>query len=224
MPEARRDIETAIAFGPSHISAYHLTIEPNTAFHHAPPDLPDDDLAADMQEMVEATLAGAGYLHYETSAFAKPGQQCRHNLNYWNFGDYLGLGAGAHSKVDGRREARPRNPKDYLADPVTRQWQPIARDDLAGEFMMNALRLVDGFAPSLFEERTGLPLATIEAALRQAEGEGLLERSAGPHRADAARPALPQPPDRAVSCFLNTTSQTPWPRRRPRCSNLVSGR
>jgi putative oxygen-independent coproporphyrinogen III oxidase len=179
LAEARRDIETAIGFGPGHISAYHLTIEPNTAFCQAPPDLPDDDLAADMQEMVEETLAAAGYGHYETSAFAKPNQQCRHNLNYWHFGDYLGIGAGAHSMVNGRREARPRNPKDYLADSVTRKWQPIAQDDLAGEFMMNALRLIDGFDASLFEERTGSPLATVETKLQQAEGERLLVRKGG---------------------------------------------
>ena len=181
LAEARHDIETAIAFGPGHISAYHLTLEPNTAFYQAPPDLPDDDLAADMQEMVETTLAAAGYGHYETSAFAKPGQRCRHNLNYWNFGDYLGLGAGAHSKLTLRggvsRAARPRNPKDYLADPLTRKWQAVEREDLAGEFMMNALRLIDGFAPSLFEERTGMPLATIEDGLRQTEADGLLVRS-----------------------------------------------
>lgn len=180
LAEARRDVETAVAFGAGHVSAYHLTIEPNTAFHHAPPaDLPEDDLAADMQEMVEATLAAGGYQHYETSAFAQPGQQCRHNLNYWTFGDYLGIGAGAHSKVDRRREARPRSPKDYLADPVARRWQAIDDADLAGEFMMNALRLVEGFDAALFEERTGLPLATIEPALRQAETEGLLARENG---------------------------------------------
>jgi oxygen-independent coproporphyrinogen-3 oxidase len=180
LADAQRDIETAIAFGPGHISAYHLTIEPNTAFHHAPPpELPEDDLAADMQEMVETTLAAAGYEHYETSAFAQPGQRCRHNLNYWEFGDYLGIGAGAHSKVSGRREARPRSPKDYLADPVSRHWQAIARDDLAGEFMMNALRMVDGFDETLFKERTGLPLAAIEPALRQAEEAGLLARANG---------------------------------------------
>jgi putative oxygen-independent coproporphyrinogen III oxidase len=180
LAEARRDIETAIAFAPGHLSAYHLTVEPNTAFHHhAPPDLPDDDLAADMQEMVEETLASAGYGHYETSAFAKPGQQCRHNLNYWTFGDYLGIGAGAHSKVATQREARPRNPKDYLADPVSRHWQAITQDDLAGEFMMNALRLIDGFDATLFEAHTGLPLATIVPALSQAESDGLLENSNG---------------------------------------------
>jgi putative oxygen-independent coproporphyrinogen III oxidase len=182
LTEAQRDIETAISFGPSHISAYHLTLEPNTAFHHAPPDLPDDDLAADMQEMVEATLAGAGYAHYETSAFARPKEQCRHNLNYWTFGDYLGLGAGAHSKITSvegiYREARSRGPNDYLADPATRRWQPVTQEDLAGEFMMNALRLIDGFAPSLFEERTSLSLDSIEGGLRKAEAEGLLLRTA----------------------------------------------
>lgn len=178
LTEARRDIETAIGYGPGHISAYHLTIEPNTAFGHAPPDLPDEDLAADMQEMAEATLASAGHAHYETSAFARPGQKCRHNLNYWSFGDYLGIGAGAHSKVTDhagiRREARPRGPKDYLADPATRRWQPVAAEELPGEFMMNALRLIEGFPPSLFEERTRLPLATIAEPLARAEADGLL--------------------------------------------------
>lgn len=181
--DARRDIETAIATGVSHMSAYHLTIEPNTAFHHAPPPLPDEDLAADMQQMVEETLAAAGYQHYETSAFAKPGQRCAHNLNYWHFGDYLGIGAGAHSKLGDhagiRREARPRHPRDYLADPATRHWQPVAAEDLPGEFMMNALRLSEGFPLSLFTERTGLPLAAIEKSALAGRREGLLEISAG---------------------------------------------
>lgn len=177
---ARRDIETAIALGPTHISAYHLTLEPNTPFHHAPPPLPDDDLAADMQVMAEETLATAGYEHYETSAFARPGRQCRHNRNYWEFGDYLGLGAGAHSKLsraDGSitRDARPRGPKDYLADPVSRRWQAVATAELSFEFLMNALRLTDGFDPRLFEQRTGLPLATIEKSALAARHDGLLE-------------------------------------------------
>jgi oxygen-independent coproporphyrinogen-3 oxidase len=182
LDEAARDIEAAIALGPAHISAYHLTPEPNTPFHHAPPPLPDDDLAADMQEMVEERLAAAGYEHYETSAHAqrgRPGRRCRHNLNYWTFGDYLGIGAGAHSKLTTgaiiRRDARPRGPKDYLADSVTRRWQDIASADLPGEFMMNALRLNDGFAPALFEQRTGLPLALIEKSVLAARREGLLE-------------------------------------------------
>jgi len=179
LPEAQRDLATAIATGVSHLSAYHLTLEPNTPFHHVPPQMPDDDLAADMQDMVEETLAAAGYQHYETSAFAKPGQRCQHNLNYWGFGDYLGIGAGAHSKLSDhtgiRREARPRHPKDYLADPVTRQWQPVTTEDLPGEFMMNALRLTDGVPLAWFSERTGLPLSAIEKSALAGRQAGLLE-------------------------------------------------
>lgn len=177
--EARCDIATAIATGVSHISAYHLTLEPNTAFAHAPPPLPDEDMSADMLEMVEAELLTAGFAHYETSAFAKPGQQCLHNLNYWSFGDYLGIGAGAHSKLSDpagiRREARPRHPKDYLADPVSRNWLPVAAEDLPGEFMMNALRLTDGVPLDWFGERTGLPLAAIEKSALAGRQQGLLE-------------------------------------------------
>jgi oxygen-independent coproporphyrinogen-3 oxidase len=187
LAEARRDIDTAVATGVSHLSAYHLTLEPNTQFHHAPPPLPDDDLAANMQDMVEETLAAAGYRHYETAAFARPAgyanERCQHNLNYWNFGDYLGIGAGAHSKISDhagiRREARPRHPKDYLADPVTRDWQPVAAADLPGEFMMNALRLVDGVSLGLFSERTGLPLSAIEKSALAARCEGLLDVTDG---------------------------------------------
>jgi oxygen-independent coproporphyrinogen-3 oxidase len=179
LDDARRDIATAIATGASHISAYHLTLEPNTPFHHAPPALPDDDIAADMQEMGEAQLAAAGFTHYETSAFAKVRAQCQHNLNYWRFGDYLGIGAGAHSKLSDhagiRREARPRHPKDYLADPATRRWQPIATADLPGEFMMNALRLTAGVPMGLFAERTGLPLSAIEKSALAGRRAGLLE-------------------------------------------------
>jgi putative oxygen-independent coproporphyrinogen III oxidase len=191
LSEARRDIDAAIALGPAHISAYHLTLEPNTPFHHSPPPLPDDDLAADMQDMVEERLAAAGYEHYETSAFARPGMRCRHNLNYWEFGDYLGIGAGAHSKLSGagavRRDARPRGPAAYLADPLSRHWQEVATEDLPGEFMMNALRLADGFAPALFAQRTGLPFAAIEKLCEAvstrtalaARRDGLLEVGAG---------------------------------------------
>jgi oxygen-independent coproporphyrinogen-3 oxidase len=179
LTEARRDIDIAIATGVAHLSTYHLTLEPNTQFHHAPPPLPDDDLAADMQEMVEERLAAAGYAHYETSAFAKPGQRCQHNLNYWHFGDYLGIGAGAHSKISDhtgiRREARPRHPKNYLADPATRDWRPVAAADLPGEFMMNALRLTDGFPLALFAERTGLLLEAIHKSALAGRQEGLLE-------------------------------------------------
>jgi oxygen-independent coproporphyrinogen-3 oxidase len=180
LDEARRDIATAASFAPGHLSAYHLTVEPNTAFDRSPPLLPDDDLAADMQEMVEAELAAAGYRHYETSAFAKPGRECRHNLNYWTYGDYLGIGPGAHGKLsfpDGRivREMRRKHPADYLraADAVQERHEvPVAERPF--EFLMNALRLVEGFEPGLFEERTGLPLAETLDRLRAAEERGLL--------------------------------------------------
>jgi oxygen-independent coproporphyrinogen-3 oxidase len=186
LAEARSDIETAAGLGVAHLSAYHLTLEPNTPFHHAPPLLPDDDLAADMQEMVEATLAGAGYHHYETSAFARPGRRCAHNLNYWLFGDYLGIGAGAHGKISSPegviRETRRRHPRDYLdaaarGDFVVDQ-KSVGGDELPFEFMMNALRLTEGFSPRLFQERTGLPLASIQDRLSAARCAGLLEISA----------------------------------------------
>ena len=184
---AASDITTAVGAGVSHISAYHLTLEPNTAFHHAPPRLPDEDLAADMQDRVEADLAAAGFEHYETSAFARPGERCRHNLNYWNFGDYLGIGAGAHGKLSNHetiwREARHRNPRSYLEGAARGEFistcQDVARADLPGEFMMNALRLSDGFPLPLFTERTGLPFAAIQASALAARREGLLEIADG---------------------------------------------
>ncbi len=183
LAEARRDIEAAIATGVGHVSAYHLTLEPNTPFHHAPPPLPDEDLAANMQDMVEECLVSAGFEHYETSAFAQADQRCRHNLNYWQFGDYLGIGAGAHSKLSDhtgiRREARPRHPKDYLADPITRRWQAVRREDLPGEFMINALRLTEGFPLTLFSERTGLPPQTIEGPTLAGRRAGLLDAADG---------------------------------------------
>jgi oxygen-independent coproporphyrinogen-3 oxidase len=184
---AASDITTAVGAGVSHISAYHLTLEPNTAFHHAPPRLPDEDLAADMQDRVEADLAAAGFEHYETSAFARPGERCRHNLNYWNFGDYLGIGAGAHGKLSNHetiwREARHRNPRSYLEGAARGEFistcQDVARADLPGEFMMNTLRLSDGFPLPLFTERTGLPFAAIQASALAARREGLLEIADG---------------------------------------------
>lgn len=183
LAEAEHDIDNAIASGASHLSAYHLTLEPNTPFHHTPPPLPDDDSAADMQEMIEAKLATAGFIHYETSAFAKPGEQCRHNLNYWAFGDYLGIGAGAHSKLSNHadiwREARHRHPRAYMSGAMCGDFisarQTISAPDLPGEFMMNALRLTNGFPLRLFTERTGLPLKTIEKSALAARRDGLLE-------------------------------------------------
>lgn len=183
LAEAQRDIETAAGYGTTHLSAYHLTLEPNTAFHHAPPPLPDDDLAADMQEMVESTLAAQGFEHYETSAYARPGRRCTHNLNYWTYGDYLGIGAGAHGKISSAtgivRETRRRHPRDYLAAAATgdfiQERHAVSLAERPFEFMMNALRLAAGFAPSLFEVHTGLPLATQADVLLTASRQGLLE-------------------------------------------------
>jgi len=179
LAQARRDIDAAVSYRTQHLSAYHLTLEPNTAFHHAPPPLPDDDLAADMQDMAEATLAAAGFDHYETSAFAQAGERCRHNLNYWSFGDYLGIGAGAHAKISFPhrivREARLRSPKDYLAATErVHERHEVTTAELPFEFMMNALRLTEGFAPQLFAERTGLPLALLQEQLLAAQRADLL--------------------------------------------------
>ena len=177
--EAAADIAVAISHAPQHLSAYHLTLEPNTYFHRYPPAVPDDDTAAEMQEALEAQLAGAGYEHYETSAFARPGCRSRHNLNYWMFGDYLGIGAGAHSKISFKnnvlRVSRARQPKAYLAQAGGEQ-HDIAVAELPGEFMMNALRLNQGFELSLFAARTGVDLMRILPMLEQAEARGLISR------------------------------------------------
>ncbi len=182
--EAAADIAAAIAYAPRHLSAYHLTLEPNTWFHRYPPPLPDDDTVADMQIALEAQLAAAGYAHYETSAFARASSQSRHNLNYWMFGDYLGIGAGAHSKISFKnkvlRESRARAPKAYLAQAGSGAWETepraISAGELPGEFMMNALRLNAGFELTLFPARTGLALTAVLAALDQAEARGLIVR------------------------------------------------
>ena len=182
--EARQDIETAISFFPKHISAYHLTIEPNTLFHRNPPQLPDDESSAEMQEVIEQTLAAHGYEHYETSAFARKGFQSRHNMNYWLFGDYLGIGAGAHSKISMQqkiiRQMCYKQPKEYMnqaagGTPVQERHE-IASRDLGFEFMMNALRLIHGFPAALFEERTGLPITQLQKQLDAAEQRGLIDR------------------------------------------------
>ena len=182
--QAVADIDTAIGFSPAHVSAYHLTIEPNTLFHRQPPTLPDDEVSADMQQAVETRLAGAGYRHYETSAFAKSGREARHNLNYWTFGDYLGIGAGAHGKLSFAdrvlRQMRYKQPREYMekaqAGVAVQQEQEVPVNDLPFEFAMNALRLIDGFELSLFAARTGLPLHALRKELKEAESRGLIER------------------------------------------------
>jgi putative oxygen-independent coproporphyrinogen III oxidase len=182
--EAEQDIDTALGFGTAHLSAYHLTLEPNTLFHRHPPPLPDFDLAADMQDMIEARLAGAGHVNYETSAFAQPGRECRHNLNYWRFGDYLGIGAGAHSKLSFPdrilRQSRYKQPREYMqktaAGAPVQEAHALTRKDLGFEFMMNALRLTGGFETALFAERTGLTLSAVEQTLQEAVRRGLIVR------------------------------------------------
>jgi len=181
---ALADINQALAFNPPHFSCYQLTLEPHTPFAAAPPaDLPDEDVCAEIQDVLEARLAEAGYTHYETSAFALPGHQCRHNLNYWTFGDYLGIGPGAHSKLTNhegaRRQMRHKSPKAYLAAATTGQFiqtdEPIIATDLTGEFMMNALRLNEGFGIELYERYTGLPWLVISRQVDAAIREGFLE-------------------------------------------------
>jgi putative oxygen-independent coproporphyrinogen III oxidase len=177
---AQADIGEAAGRVP-HVSAYQLTLEPNTVFWSRPPTLPEHDACADMQLAVEETLAACGYEHYETSAFARPGRRCQHNLNYWEFGDYLGIGAGAHGKVSFAdrvsRHSRIKQPRDYLqAEDTKAEERVLTAKELPLEFMLNALRLVEGFNPSLFTERTGLPLTFVERELAQAEQDGLLER------------------------------------------------
>ncbi len=153
-------------------------------FHRYPPELPDDDASAHMQEALEARLQSAGFGHYETSAYAKPGRECRHNLNYWRFGDYLGLGAGAHSKISFPhrviRQARFKQPASYLenvrnGNPVQQEAE-ITRDEMGFEFMLNTLRLTEGFEANLFAERTGLTINAVARGLDQAEAKGLLYR------------------------------------------------
>lgn len=184
MEEAWADISAAIQTGVSHISAYQLTLEPNTLFHRYPPALPEEDMAADMQEMIEAQLAEAGFIHYETSAFAKEGQKAQHNMNYWQFGDYIGIGAGAHGKISLPdkiiRQMRYKQPAQYFSQiqqnaPVQTE-QTLASKALPFEFMMNAMRLTEGFPLVLFTERTGLPLTVILNQLEDLEKEGLIER------------------------------------------------
>jgi oxygen-independent coproporphyrinogen-3 oxidase len=179
-----QDIQTALAFAPPHISIYHLTIEPNTVFAKFPPALPEEDLAYEMMDRITELTALAGLDRYEVSAYAKPGHQCAHNLNYWQFGDYLGIGAGAHSKLSFAhrvmRQVRYREPALYMqqamkGEPVTQSTE-VSRQDLPFEFMLNALRLRGGFAVADYADRTGLAMTSIQAGLQEAEKLGLIGR------------------------------------------------
>ena len=195
--ECEQDVREALAFKTPHLSLYQLTLEPNTVFAKKPPPLPDHDDAADMQTRVEELLGAAGYEHYETSAYATPGMRCQHNLNYWGFGDYVAIGAGAHGKLSmpggppGSNESakivrteRVKQPRDYMqkalgADPVSCVFERrvIKRDEIGFEFMLNALRLNEGFPVAWFAERTGYPISLVNAVLNEGERDGLIERS-----------------------------------------------
>ena len=185
LKDALNDAEMAVKLNPNHLSFYHLTLEPNTPFHRTPPSLPSDDVSADMQEQIEALLLQNGYEHYETSAFCRPKSQARHNFNYWQFGDYLGIGAGAHSKLSFHdkitRETRHKHPKAFMenaenGNAVDNTWV-IERADLGFEFMMNALRLTAGFETKLFQERTGMPWQAVSIRVTAAINKGLITQN-----------------------------------------------
>ena len=181
----QQDLDTALSFAPPHLSVYHLTLEPNTFFATHPPVLPDDDTASDMLDLITAATASRGLQRYEVSAFAKAGHRCAHNLNYWQFGDYLGIGAGAHGKLSFPhrvlRQVRWREPAAYMRQALegraVSNEHEVPRKDLPFEFMINALRLREGFELSRFTERTGLPLSAVLATLTAAQQRGLLTLS-----------------------------------------------
>jgi putative oxygen-independent coproporphyrinogen III oxidase len=184
LEQLEADVTQALSLMPPHISIYHLTIEPNTYFAKFPPVIPPDDLAYAMLDRITEMTTGTGMERYEVSAYAKPGHRCWHNFNYWTFGDYLGIGAGAHGKLSFPhrvvRQVRWREPRLYmdnaLAGKPLAQDDEVARTDLPFEFMLNALRLKDGFLLQDFMDRTGLPLSAIEPGLKQAQAKGLVER------------------------------------------------
>ena len=187
LAELRQDMDTALGLQSPHISIYHLTIEPNTYFAKFPPRLPDDDSASDMLDLVTEMTQSAGLARYEVSAYARAGHRCWHNLNYWQFGDYLGIGAGAHSKLSFAhrvvRQVRHRDPRLYMAKAMAQDCvassQEVTRAELPFEFMLNALRLKDGFELSYYADRTGMSMGAIEKALAQAEAKGLIGRDLG---------------------------------------------
>jgi oxygen-independent coproporphyrinogen-3 oxidase len=220
--EALCDLEQALALEPVHLSHYQLTLEPGTPFAHRPPPLPDDEVCYAMQLACEERLAAAGFRQYEVSAYAQSGRECRHNLNYWTYGDYLGVGAGAHGKLTDAaggtvtRTVRRRHPSSYLhagsAEARVAERRVVPDEDRPFEFFLNVLRLVDGFGTRLFEERTGLPWSSVAEPLAIARDRGLLE-----HRGDDQW--LPTPFGRQFlndlqAIFLPTTQQQP-PHTRP---------
>lgn len=172
--DALADIETALQLAPTHFSWYQLTLEPNTLFYHQRPSLPDDEVAWEMQQQGQALITQMGYQQYEVSAYAKPDKACKHNRNYWEFGDYLGIGAGAHSKISTpngiMRSQQIKHPKDYLMPQkrAAQTWQVLSEPDLIFEFMLNGLRLTQGISHALFTERTGVPPAMIAPLLQKA--------------------------------------------------------
>ena len=184
LAELEQDVRSALAFAPPHLSIYHLTIEPNTVFAKHPPRLPEEDVAWDMLDRITELTGHAGMTRYEVSAYARAGHRCVHNLNYWSFGDYLGVGAGAHGKLSFAhrivRQERYRLPERYmqqaLAGDAVARTHEVAPSELPFEFMLNALRLKGGFALQDFGDRTGLPIDRLTESLRQAESKGWLER------------------------------------------------
>lgn len=188
LTQLEEDLSTLLAFAPPHVSVYHLTIEPNTVFAKYPPQIPQDDDAYAMLDRITERTALAGMRRYEVSAYAKPNHRCWHNLNYWQFGDYLGIGAGAHSKLSFAhrvvRQVRHRDPRVFMdhaldtsrLERAVSSEEEVARADLPFEFMLNALRLPDGFLLADFTERTGLPVTVLQSALARAEEKGLLKR------------------------------------------------
>jgi putative oxygen-independent coproporphyrinogen III oxidase len=182
LPDLQQDIECAMRVGAAHLSLYQLTLEANTVFARFPPRLPDEDLAAEMHEWIEVQARDAGYSHYEVSAYARPGSRCRHNLNYWSFGDYLGIGAGAASKLTFPhrviRQTRLKQPDGYLRAAAKRSFSAesieVERAELPFEFVLNAMRLTDGFPLRWFTDRTGLPPSSLEPGLATAQSRGLI--------------------------------------------------
>jgi len=187
LSDVKEDITKALEIGTSHISYYHLTIEPNTFFYKFPPQLPDEEKSAEIFDLISNELNFAKFEHYETSAYAKKNNQCLHNLNYWNFGDYLGIGAGAHSKLscEGKisRKSCFKNPRDYIKNTNNHKFYDdeklLSENDLIFEFMMNALRLNKGFNQSLFEQRTNLPISIIDKELSLAKDKKLIIQKNG---------------------------------------------